>query len=284
MCEHYYLRTDNPQNMSLRKRVIGLYVVVLVFAFGISGCAFNPFFYYPDKRPVTLTDSLVEEIYLESKSGNKVHTIFYKRETPIATIFILHGNARNLQGWSHTARKLHDLGFQTFMMDYQGFGNSEGKPSHKNVIADAQIAFDYLLNRKEVQSTKIIVLGFSLGGNLAVRIASDNADKIDALAIEGAFTGHRAIAIGVGPRLLKFVPFLLAKNAINGKKLIASIDLPKLIIHSTEDKIIPYKMGQDFYEHASEPRELWTISGPHIRGLWLFEAEYVKKLEALITK
>src|SRR5690606_18874749 len=133
-----------------------------------NSCAFNNLYYYPDKAKLeTFKDASSFTLNLEDI---EISGLFYERTAPKASIFYLHGNAGNLNGWSNVAQSFYDEGYQVYLIDYPGFGASTGEPSHKNVIASAQLAFNDFIAKPTVKDTKIILMGFSLGGNLALKI------------------------------------------------------------------------------------------------------------------
>lgn len=259
-------------------RILRSFFIILL----LSNCSFNSIYYRPNKNPVAINNLDCTDIYLLSKNKKKIHALYYPNDTSIATILILHGTGGNLSSWSTVAKTLNSYGFQSFIFDYQGYGNSEGKATHQNVYDDALAALSFIRDSLIEPDKKIVLLGFSLGGNLAIKIAAENQGKIDALITEGAFTSHEDIALYYTPKLLKPIVKALVKNTIDGKTLIQSIDIPKLIIHSREDEVIPFEMGKELYELASEPKEIWETKGNHLRSLKLYETEYVLKIKNLI--
>ena len=247
-----------------------------------SSCNFNRIFYYPDKDDTIVPKNvqLRTVVFDKDKTAN---ALFYPLEEPIASVFFLHGNSGNLNLWKPLVNNLYDANFQVYIVDYPGFGDSEGKPNHKNVQETAQLAFDDFKNLSAVHGTKVILMGFSLGGNLATKIGTDNQESIDAMVLEGAFSSHKAIGADRTPRPMKFSAYLIIKNAINGKKLMREWIKPLLIVHSTEDPTCPYYMGVDLFENAaSTKKELWTIKGKHLEGMNLHLETYMKKVKALI--
>lgn len=248
----------------------------------MSSCAFNGLFYYPDKNDFDPPTG-VEEIRLNFKKDQQFVSNFYSCEEANTSIFFLHGNAGDLKNWSGVADIFQDAGYNFFIMDYPGFGESDGKSKHKTVKASAQIAFDYFIELPEVKNTKILLMGFSLGGNLAQLIGHDNQERIDAMLIEGAFIDHNAVAASRVPRPMKFSAYLLVNNAVRGKRLMKEWYKPLLIVHSTEDAACIYEMGKEMYERSpSEQKELWTIKGKHLAGLSLYREEYLQKVADLM--
>jgi len=254
-----------------------------VLAFVLPSCSMNMFYYFPDKNPVEVSP-IATEHYIPYKKEKSVHGLYFKKENPIASVFILHGNAGSLTGWQSVAEMFWDEGYNAFIYDYPEFGNSEGQAKHNQVIESSQKAFDYFLSLPEVEETKKIVLGFSLGGNLALKTATENQDKIDALVVEGAFTNYRKIGIASVPKILRFAPWLVLGNKFKGEELIRDFKKPLLVVHSKEDEIIPYKMGEEIYKNAGSIRkELWTIKGLHLQGFGLHPSEYFFKIKNLLV-
>jgi len=175
-------------------------------------------FYYPDKDTFD-PPAHADEIKIRYHKKNGLFTCnFYRSKEAKVSIFFLHGNAGNLKTWSGVADIFYDEGYNFFIMDYPGFGESEGDPKHKNVKHSAQLAFDYFIDLPEVKNTKILLMGFSLGGNLAQLIGRDNQDRIDAMVLEGAFIDHNTVAATRVPRPMKFSAYLLVKNAVRGNQ------------------------------------------------------------------
>lgn len=259
-------------------------ITLLILTPFIAGsCAMNTFYYFPDKEPVVVSENASEH-YIPYRDNKRVHGLFFSKENPIASVFILHGNAGNLTGWQSVAEMMWEEGYQTFIMDYPEFGNSDGQARHNQVIASAQKSFDYFNQLPGVDSTKKILMGFSLGGNLALKLGTDNQDELDALVVEGAFTNYRAIGIARVPKIFRFAPWLLLGSKFKGEELVRDWKKPLLVVHSVSDEVIPYEMGKEIYTNAGSSRkELWTIKGAHLQGFGLNRTEYFYKIRNLLV-
>ncbi len=128
----------------------------------------------------------------------------------------------------------------------------------------------------------VILYGFSIGGHLSVKIAEENQTVFDLLVIEGAFTSHKEIAVETVGKGLKGIARLIIANHYKGSKFIKKIKIPKLIIHSTDDKTAPYWMGEKYYKYAVDKKELWKIDGRHGAGL-RYSSEFVRRMEKLLS-
>lgn len=274
MCKNLSLHA-----MSSLFRLASILLVMVL----ISSCGFNGLFYYPEKESFD-PPAHAEEIKIQyHKKHGSFTSNFYKNDSAKTSIFFLHGNAGTLKSWSGVADIFYEAGYNFFIMDYPEFGESEGKAKHKYVKLAAQLAFDYFIELPEVKNTKVLLMGFSLGGNLAQQVGHDNQDQIDAMLLEGPFIDHNTVAASRTPRPMRFSAYLLVRNAVRGKRLMKTWNKPLLVVHSKEDVVCEYKMGKEIYERSpSHHKELWTIDGKHLAGLTLYRDQYLQKVQQLM--
>jgi uncharacterized protein len=259
------------------------FITVIFFATMFSSCAFNMFFYYPDSGFVPAENIQYTEHFLPSSNGKKIHTLVFEPDSHAkANILILHGNAGSLSGWMTMSPPFTEAGYRVIIFDYRGFGISEGRPSHKGAFSDAVRVLDFICKNEQFKKQKTIVYGLSLGGNLAVKLALENQERIHALVIEGAFTNQRDIATHITPPIIKPFPWLLSHSYIKGEKLIRSITIPKLIIHSIDDEVVPFKMAKEYEANARAPKEFWQITGKHLGAISYSKTELIEKFNLLI--
>jgi alpha/beta superfamily hydrolase len=289
-----------------------LFFVCIVFLF--SSCAFSGTFHRSEKISVDLdkithfnsgTDTTYinynkakEEITL-SKSDNKIINDSYtiqnhyflsscenqlngwmlkpKNKKPIATVLHFHGSAQNLFFQYKAIEPLVELGFQVFTFDYSGYGFSEGKSTRKNVLKDAYSALDFVNNKEDIQNSKLIIYGQSYGGYLASIVGSNRQQKIDGIVIEGAFSSHKEEAKHMSPFFGNLV-----KEEITAEDEIQKNYKPVLIIHSTEDEMVPFKFGKKIYENANMPKEFYEINKTHINGLQYYSEEISEKINKIL--
>ncbi len=168
--------------------------------------------------------------------------------------------------------------------DYQGVGGSEGKPAQKNALEDSQLYLNLLVNREDVKGTDIIFWGFGLGANLAVKLAYDNPDKADYIILDSPYTSGRAITLKITPWYLKPFVFPFIRSGHASKKLLPKIkQTPVLIVHSIEDQVVPYKMGEELFEIANQPKLFFESLGPHGYSLIDYEDLYWERVDKLLT-
>lgn len=260
-----------------------LFLVLSVSILSV-GCAFNKKFYQPDSTKVA-TPPDAESVYVKYGENDSIHALLYTRPKHDRAIFMLHGNAGNLTSWHAVADLFYQANYQVFIIDYPGFGNSTGEASHTNVIASTRAATNFFLNHPRIKSCKKVLMGFSLGGNLALKIGAENQESFNAMVIEGAFSNQKDAAAEKFHKPFKVLPKIFVKNKINGEALISKWKKPLLIIHSQDDNVCSYEMGKKLYHAANstQDKELWKINGPHLAGISLQPEVYLYKIKELIN-
>ncbi|CAG4962329.1 unnamed protein product [Parnassius apollo] len=156
----------------------GFFIAFTVFTLGITGILYGAqdlLLYYPndppDSRVFVLQPSNYklpyESIKIKNKDGFRIHMFLIKQTTNsnhIPTMIFFHGNAGNMgQRLSNVSGFYHKLNINILMVEYRGYGLSEGSPSERGLYNDAQTALDYILQRSDIDRSKIVVFGRSLG-------------------------------------------------------------------------------------------------------------------------
>lgn len=222
----------------------------------------------------------IENTFFQNQKEDTLNAWFIKPKSNYngITLYFLHGNAGNVVYNYLLMEPFAKKGFQIFMIDYSGFGFSQGKSKRKNVLNDAQDGLNYLLSRSDIKFDKLIMYGQSLGGHLAAVSGSQNQTMIDGLVIEGAFSSHKDVANDRVP----FLSRIFVREMYSAEKNIVNYNKPLLIIHSTEDKTIPYKHAERLNELANTRKELYTIDGRHVFGPLLYGDSIAEKLVELV--
>lgn len=219
----------------------------------------NRYIFYPDKELIGTPadyDLPFEDVYFPTADGLKLHGWFVPGERDIAWLWF-HGNAGNISHRLDNLRLLHEkLQLNVFLFDYRGYGQSQGQPSEKGTYLDGQAAFNYLRSRSDVDPQRIILFGRSLGGGVAVELAS--REKVYGLILESPFTSVPDMAKKVVP-LLPLGPIIRTKYDSLSK--IGRVQAPLLVIHGDMDEIVPMEQGMRLYEAAGDPKELYIIPG-----------------------
>ncbi len=246
----------------------------------LTGCANTLFFHPTTKTYQTPIDNnlFYEEVLFESQdktrlSGWFIPAVKKKEEKAKGTIIHFHGNAQNMTAHYSFVNWLPEKGYNLFVFDYRGYGMSKGRACRSGIYKDCVAALFYVRSRPEVDSDKIVVLGQSLGGALAIRVVSDHPEfKVKAVIADSAFASYRQIArdkVGLIPVLKWFkwpLSFLLATNGYSPVDVIENLHpTPLLVIHGTCDLAVPYHHGKRLFESARDPKLFWTVDkGRHI--------------------
>lgn len=140
-----------------------------------------------------------------------------QHDDSVPTIVYFHGNAGNIGHCMSNASGIYNrLKCNILMVEYRGYGLSNGAPSEKGLFTDAKSAIDYLYTRNDLNHTRIVIFGRSLGGAVTIEIASDPvySQKIMCAIVENTFTSIPDMAIKLIHPLVRFVPLILYKNKV----------------------------------------------------------------------
>ena len=244
-------------------RIIIYIILFPAFLFGWVRYIESKSIFYPDKEILVTPKQIglnFEDVFFRTKDGILLNGWFIRCNNAKATIIFCHGNAGNI---SHRLEKIalfHKAGLNTLIFDYRGYGKSQGSPSENGVYLDAQAAYDYLLDREDIDKEKIVSFGSSLGGAIAVDLAVKR--KCAALVADSTFTNTK----DMGKTVYPFIPTFLYSTKFNSIDKVATIKIPKLFIHSINDEIVPFKLGNKLFKSACEPKEFLQILGAHNVG------------------
>ena len=219
-----------------------------------------------------------ESVSIKTSDQVTLHGWFVPASEEKGVLIFFHGNAGNISHRLDSLRIFHDLGLSTLIIDYRGYGQSEGDISEHGTYLDAEAAWNYLTEIKNIPSQKIAVFGRSLGAAIAAYSAAKHMPG--ALILESAFTSVPDMAAKLYP---VFPVRLLSRFQYNTRKSLLSVKCPVLIIHSPGDEIIPFENGLQLYRSAREPKRILEIQGEHNNGFLLSEKTYVEGIEEFMT-
>jgi len=189
-----------------------------------------------------------EIIKLPTRHQRQISALYLPHPAAYFTILYSHGNGSDLGTVRSNLEKMRSAGFAVFAYDYQGYGTSQGRPSEPNTYADIAAAYDYLTQTLKVSSDRLILYGFSVGSGPSVDLAIRRS--VAGIILEGAFTSTFRVAIPF--------PILLFDRFCNINK-IKSVRCPILVIHGTQDHVIPFHHGQTLYQSANPPKQFLVV-------------------------
>jgi fermentation-respiration switch protein FrsA (DUF1100 family) len=198
-----------------------------------------------------------EDFSIKTKDRVQITGWFIPATRPRATVLFCHGNGGNISHRLEKIKLLNNLSVDVLIFDYRGYGMSTGRPSEHGLYLDAEAAYAYLVTNKQVHPEKIIVFGESLGGAVAVDLATKH--KTGGIIIEGMFTSVQAMA----QRYLPFIPSFIISSRFDSLQKIKHVTSPALLFHSIEDEIVPFEFGTQLFNAAKEPKKFIELRGGH---------------------
>lgn len=231
---------------------------------------------YPNGDWAAQSRAGAQERWVRTQDGVKLNGAWYPLPgARLATLF-LHGNAGNATHRIHHALSLRAAGSAALILDYRGYGKSEGQPSEQGLYSDALGGYQEL-GTLGYGPKQIVLHGESLGTAVATHLA---ARVISAgLILESPFASLSAMA----SKVLPVIGPLLA-HGFNTVDEIASVRVPVFVIHGDADEIVPFQQGEAVFAHAHEPKQFWDIRhGMHNSLLADAGPDYVRKLRAFYS-
>lgn len=270
--------TDPPQQPSpvwrIARSVLTIYLALCALVFLFQ----RRLQYFPDPSAVRLPRGGLlqglEEVKLRTDDDLEIFAWYWSGERPV-TFVIFHGNGGNRLHRLEWMRALHLEGYGVFLLDYRGYGGSEGSPTEDGLYRDAEAAVRWLEDRNV---DNLVYLGESLGSGVAVEMASRRPPA--ALIVQSGFSS----AVDIGKSAYPYLPVgLLMRDRFESLAKIGEIQVPLLQIHGDQDRIVPLAFGRKLFEAAKEPKQWLTLSGlGHNTAYWA-EEEYMATLEKFLS-
>ena len=256
------------------KRLVfsALRVIVLVYV-GV----FLHSYFYGDKiifqpQPSSYRDT-TQIIKLDSGDGAKISAVYLSNPDARYTILYSHGNAEDIGHLFPMLEEIKGMGFSVFAYDYRGYGTSTGKSSEKNAYEDKDAAYAYLVSNLGIPANRIIALGRSLGGAVAIDLA--HKKELGGLIIESSFvTAYRVLTH------ISLFPFDKFKSISKINK----VHCPVLVIHGKRDEVIPFWHGESLFQGAHEPKlSFWVEGAGHNNLFAVAGSRYGQVLRDFVT-
>lgn len=219
-----------------------------------------------------------EDVFFLSEGGVPLNGWLVRNPRARATVLFFHGNAGNISNRMDKIALFYKMGLNVFIIDYRGYGKSEGRSSEEGMYRDAEAAYDFLMKKSGLEKTALIIYGESLGGAAAVDLASRHPSA--ALIADSTFSSARDMARA----MLPIVPSFMISLRLDSVSKIGQVTAPKLFIHSPYDEIVPFRLAKKLFNAATEPKEFLKIDGDHNAGYSLDYQTYRDGIAAFLRK
>jgi fermentation-respiration switch protein FrsA (DUF1100 family) len=219
----------------------------------------NSLLYFPSRQIIETPDRAgldYRELRLESDDGERLHGWWIgARSASLGHLLLCHGNAGNVGDRVLHAALLTAAGFDVLLFDYRGYGRSSGRPSEQGTYRDARAALRSLLEQPGVDPARLLYLGESLGGAVALDLALERPPG--GLVMLSTFTGVREL----GRLHYPFVPAALLPDAYPTLRRIHELHAPLLVLHGDRDEIVPLSQGRALFGAAPGPKRMHVFPG-----------------------
>jgi uncharacterized protein len=212
---------------------------------------------YPDRiagdwNPIGLHP---QDVWLQTSDGIKLHSWWIPNSEAKFTFLAFHGNAGNIAARASVYEFLRQLPANVLAVEFRGYGKSEGTPSEEGLYRDAEAAYQYLVATKGIAPETIISYGQSLGSAVATHLAADK--KVGGLALEAPFPSLSEVA----RKKFWYLPGLdlAARSLFDTEQRLSRITAPILIVHCTQDPVVPPESGEKVYQQAQSPKFILRI-------------------------
>ncbi len=243
--------------------IAGLYLLLLLAVYFLQEKIIFPAEKLRKDYPFNLTAE-DREVFIPKSNGEKINGILYRRNGNKGVVLYLHGNAGNLMSWQHMAQEILVHNKDLLLIDYSGYGKSEGTFSEEGFYEDGHAALKFL-QQQGYAPQNIILYGRSIGSGIATQLAVSK--QAGGLILESPYCSIPQLGKEKMPFLL---PGLLLRYQFNNLEKAVRIKIPVLILHGTDDTLIPCEHGQQLYKAITAPKTLVLINGGHHNDLNLF--------------
>ncbi|HEX9627963.1 MAG TPA: alpha/beta hydrolase [Acidiferrobacterales bacterium] len=220
-----------------------------------------------------------QDVELTAADGVALHGWYLPRAGARRVLLFFHGNAGNISHRRESIEIFHRLGLDVFIIDYRGYGRSAGRPGEAGLYRDADAAWKYLTTERGVREADIVVFGRSLGGAVAAELASRT--RPGTLILESTFPSARAAARSVFPLLARLI---VLRFGFDTAAHLQTVSCPVLVLHSPDDEIMPFALGERVFQAARAPKDFVRLRGDHNSGFLASQPEYTRALAGFLAR
>jgi uncharacterized protein len=265
-----------------------LLALYLVFCPRWNYILYRPLLFHPWKvagnEPVAppLAGVTGENVYFPSENGKMLNGWYYVNPKAIYTIIFNHGNGGNITVRTDLVQLLLMAGASVFIYDYEGYGESVGKPTVEGICEDGAGAYKYLTSVKAIHPDKIILYGESLGAAVASYISTRFECK--AIVLQSGFSSLYGIACEVFPLLRIYPAFLFPNPALDNLSVLTKPHPPVLLIHGDADTVVPVRHAKTLYDKAVGPKKFLELPKTGHADIYTTAASvYVRAMKSFLS-
>jgi alpha-beta hydrolase superfamily lysophospholipase len=235
--------------------------------------------FFPQKKDANYQFNFTQdfdELTFQTSDGKSLNGLLFKADNSKGLIFYLHGNAGSLASWGNVASTYKDLNYDIFILDYRGYGKSEGNISSQiQLFEDNQMMYDQL--KKQYREEDITILGYSIGTGLASKLASDNQPK--QLILQAPYYSLTDMM----SQRFSFIPTFILKYKLANNEYLKNCEIPITIFHGNRDGVINYEASLKLKDELKEKVNLIILKGQRHNGM-TYNTDYKRELKNILNK
>jgi len=245
------------------KTLKGIAKIIFIFYLILCGglwFAQDKVIFNPRKLPEDYVFSKKNEVEIEVEEGIFLNALWMRTENSKGAILFLHGNRGSNKRCQRQAMNMSNNGYDILMVDYRGYGKSDGKIySQKQIYADVQKVYDYL--KESYREGQIIIAGYSLGSGMASYLAANNSPQ--QLVMIAPYLNFYELKRKYIPI---YIPNFFVKYPLDNAAHLANVKCPVTLFHGTMDRVIPYEHSKKLVEMYADKVKLITLNKESHRG------------------
>lgn len=261
--------------MRMQKKIHFILFSIIVLSI-LNSCQ-EKLIFHPNKLPKEFTfvfDQKFEEKNILTPEKIKLNCLLFRCENSKGVILYLHGNAGSLETWGRVAKTYTRLNYDVFIVDYPGFGKSEGKIHKESILYNnMQAVYDTIKNY--YPENKITVLGYSIGTGLAAKLAATNQPKL--LILQAPYYSLKDLV----KHLYPIAPVSILKYKFHTDEFLPKCKMPVVIFHGDADKTIYYESSVKLKKFFKPGDTLITLKGFNHNGM-TNHVEYLSAIKEIL--
>ena len=212
-----------------------------------------------------------QAVHFKADDGVSLSGWWVPAPYPVGSLVVFHSFSGNRSNVLPLLDFFHQRRLNVFLWDYRGYGDSEGRPSERGLYRDGLAALDVAVNMNRFAGKKLPLLlyGHSFGASVALHVAAARSDRVDGLMLEAVPTSVPDLFAVAHPKGASLARHLFSQSYAAVDVAVRTPGIPKLFLHSTEDSVVPFRIGCLLCAAAAEPKQLVRTSGEHSDHAWM---------------